>query len=301
MASKLPLLFDAFMDGFTGAGLFGRLRRPGAPTEFVDSRSLEEFIGCDEYVSSLGMASQRNYARGTAEALLAEADDLGPGVVRGELEVSRTLAAPQHDAQPDHASAIAKRLFDLVVSTCALLLLIPVMVVIALAIKLTSPGPALFWQERLGRGMRRFYICKFRTMVFDAEAREAEMKHPQLMTAAAFTLKRDPRITSIGVFLRRTSLDELPQLFNVWRGDMSLVGPRPWPLTEYRQLSEAYQRRRFNVKPGMTGLWQVSGQNLLSSEKSMDFDMEYVDRRSFWLDLKILVQAIPALVRGSGG
>ncbi len=150
-------------------------------------------------------------------------------------------------------------------------------------------------------GKRRFKIYKFRTMVVDAEAQMAKIEHLNQTSGPTFKLKHDPRITSIGVFLRKTSLDELPQLFNVWLGDMSLVGPRPLPLRDYRGFSEDWHRRRFSVKPGITCLWQVSGRSSIGFEQWMQLDMDYIDRWSFWLDLKILVQAIPALVRGSGG
>lgn len=205
-----------------------------------------------------------------------------------------------HDAGHDPWSAVGKRLVDLVLSSVALAALLPVMAVIALLIGLTSEGPVLFTQERLGLGKRRFRIFKFRTMVINAEARMKEVEHLNQSEGPTFKLKHDPRITPIGRFLRKTSLDELPQLFNVFLGDMSLVGPRPLPMRDYQGFSEDWHRRRFSVKPGITCLWQVTGRSSIGFERWMELDMEYIDQWSLWLDLKILAQTIPAVVRGSG-
>jgi lipopolysaccharide/colanic/teichoic acid biosynthesis glycosyltransferase len=165
---------------------------------------------------------------------------------------------------------------------------------------LTSPGPAIFKQERLGLGKRRFHILKFRTMVVNAEALMKEIEHLNQTQGPTFKLTHDPRITPIGSFLRKTSLDELPQLFNVLLGDMSLVGPRPLPLRDYRGFSEDWHRRRFSVKPGITCLWQVSGRSFISFERWMELDMDYIDSWSLWLDFKILAKTLPAVMRGSG-
>jgi exopolysaccharide biosynthesis polyprenyl glycosylphosphotransferase len=205
-----------------------------------------------------------------------------------------------HDTERNGILVLVKRFFDVVVSTLALVALSPVILGIALAIRISSPGPVLFLQERLGIAKRRFKICKFRTMVVDAEAQMAKVEHLNQSAGPTFKLKHDPRITRIGVFLRKTSLDELPQLFNVWLGDMSLVGPRPLPLRDYKGFSEDWHRRRFSVKPGITCLWQVSGRSSIGFDEWMQLDMDYIDRWSFWLDLKILAQTIPAVVKGSG-
>ena len=205
-----------------------------------------------------------------------------------------------HDPERNGVLVLAKRFIDILVSTIALIVLMPVFIGIALAIRLSSPGPILFLQERLGIAKRRFKICKFRTMVVDAEAQMAKVEHLNQTSGPTFKLDHDPRITPIGAFLRKTSLDELPQLFNVWLGDMSLVGPRPLPLRDYRGFSEDWHRRRFSVKPGITCLWQVSGRSSIGFEEWMQLDMDYIDRWSIWLDLKILAQTIPAVVKGSG-
>lgn len=205
-----------------------------------------------------------------------------------------------HDAGHDPWSAVGKRLIDLVLSGIAIVILSPVLAVVAMMIRFTSDGPALFMQERLGLGKRRFRIFKFRTMVVNAEARMKEVEHLNQSAGPTFKLKHDPRITPIGNFLRKTSLDELPQLFNVFLGDMSLVGPRPLPLRDYQGFSEDWHRRRFSVKPGVTCLWQVTGRSSIGFERWMELDMEYIDQWSLWLDIKIIAQTIPAVMRGSG-
>lgn len=222
-------------------------------------------------------------------------------LVRTPLDIT---ASPNlitlHDAGHDPWSAVGKRLVDLVLSTIALTALMPVFAIVAVLIRLTSEGPVLFTQERLGLGKRRFRIFKFRTMVVNAEARMKEVEHLNQSQGPTFKLKHDPRITAIGHFLRKTSLDELPQLFNVFLGDMSLVGPRPLPMRDYQGFSEDWHRRRFSVKPGITCLWQVTGRSTIGFEQWMQLDMDYIDKWSLWLDLKILAQTIPAVVRGSG-
>jgi exopolysaccharide biosynthesis polyprenyl glycosylphosphotransferase len=193
-----------------------------------------------------------------------------------------------------------KRCFDVVVASAALLALLPLFVTVALAIKLTSNGPVFFVQQRMGWHKRVFRLFKFRTMVVDAEARMKEIEHLNEKEGPIFKIKNDPRITPLGRFLRKTSLDELPQLINVILGDMSLVGPRPLSMRDALGMSEAWQKRRFSVKPGITGLWQVSGRSDLSFERWMQLDLEYIDRWSLALDFRILLRTIPAVLSGHG-
>ena len=192
-----------------------------------------------------------------------------------------------------------KRWFDLILSSAGLLLISPVLVVIAIAIKMTSSGPVLFKQERVGLNGRTFKMYKFRSMVVNAEELKAKLAHMNEMSGPVFKIKDDPRVTSIGRFLRKTSLDELPQLFNVLIGEMSLVGPRP-PLPSEVNLYNPKHRKRLAVRPGITCIWQISGRNNIDFEQWMDMDSEYVDGWSLGLDLKILFKTVPVVLRMKG-
>ncbi len=193
-----------------------------------------------------------------------------------------------------------KRLLDIVVAVSALVCFAPVLVVAAIAIKLNSPGPVWFLQERIGLHKRRFKIFKFRTMVLNAERLLPALERQNEAGGPVFKIRNDPRITPVGRLLRRSSIDELPQLLNVLIGDMSLVGPRPLPVRDYEGFNEDWQRRRFSIKPGITCLWQVGGRSDLSFEQWMRLDLKYLDEWSLWLDLKILTMTVPAVFRGVG-
>jgi lipopolysaccharide/colanic/teichoic acid biosynthesis glycosyltransferase len=172
------------------------------------------------------------------------------------------------------------------------------MLLLALIIRLDSPGSILIAQERTGRDGRRFRMYKFRTMVRNAEELKAGLAHLNVLPPPDFKIPKDPRITRVGMILRQTSLDELPQLFNVLRGDMSLVGPRP---TSFEPTTYSlWHTRRLEVTPGITGLWQLKGRNLTTFDERLRLDIEYIEHRSFWLDLKILLQTVPAVFRRSG-
>jgi len=193
-----------------------------------------------------------------------------------------------------------KRIFDIVVSFLGIVLLCPILLIAGFLIKLTSPGPVFFTQKRLGLNKRHFDVYKFRTMVVGAEARMREIEHLNEVSGPVFKIKNDPRITPIGRLLRKTSIDELPQLFNVLKGEMSLVGPRPLPLRDYKGFNKDRQRRRFCVKPGITCLWQIRGRSSIPFEQWMELDLQYIDKWSLWLDLQILMRTIPAVLKGSG-
>jgi exopolysaccharide biosynthesis polyprenyl glycosylphosphotransferase len=195
---------------------------------------------------------------------------------------------------------VAKRVLDIALSFSFLVLLTPIFGIVALLIKFSSDGDIFFRQERLGLNKRRFSILKFRTMVPNAEKMLAELERLNEVSGPVFKIRRDPRITPIGRLLRRTSLDELPQLLNVLKGDMSLVGPRPLPVRDYEGFNEDWQRRRFSARPGITCLWQVNGRSSIPFEQWMKLDLQYMDEWSFWLDLKILARTIPAVLKGSG-
>ena len=214
-------------------------------------------------------------------------------------------AYPRHLFEPNHTlrnglSRVAKRTFDVIFSLFAILALLPVLFVVACAVKLTSPGPVFFVQERYGYRRRKMRLIKFRTMVRDAEVLLQSLEHLNEASGPIFKMRDDPRITPLGKFLRKTSIDELPQLWNVFIGDMSLVGPRPMSLRDVSLFSEAHLLRRFSVKPGITGLWQVSGRSNLTFDQWIALDFSYIDRWSFGLDMQILLATIPVIVRGSG-
>jgi exopolysaccharide biosynthesis polyprenyl glycosylphosphotransferase len=203
-------------------------------------------------------------------------------------------------ASADGPWLVVKRGVDLISSAIALLLLAPVLAAVALMVKLGSPGPVLFSQVRYGRHRRRFRMYKFRTMVQDAETQQVQLECMNDAQGPVFKIRRDPRITRIGAFLRRSSMDELPQLWNVLRGDMSLVGPRPLPVRDVQHFGEPWLMRRFSVLPGITGLWQVSGRSDLSFDEWIRLDLAYIDEWSPWLDLSILARTIPTVLSGRG-
>jgi len=194
---------------------------------------------------------------------------------------------------------VLKDLFDRSAAALALVLLLPLMIAIAMAIKLSDSGPALFTQTRVGKDGRRFKIYKFRTMVVDAEKRLAELREKNENDGAKFKIRRDPRVTAVGAQLRKWSLDELPQLFNILLGEMSLVGPRP-ALPDETARYAAHVRRRLAVRPGLTGLWQVSGRSDLTWDESVRLDLRYVENWSFALDLQILWKTFSVILSKSG-
>ncbi len=193
-----------------------------------------------------------------------------------------------------------KRLFDLIGAVILLTLISPIFVVIAILIKLDSKGSIFFIQERMGYNKRRFRMLKFRTMVADAEAKLQEIEHLNEKEGPIFKIKNDPRITRLGRFLRKSSLDELPQLINILFGEMSLVGPRPLSLRDVSRLEESWQKRRFSVRPGLTCLWQISGRSNLSFEQWVKLDLEYIDHWSLLLDWWILLKTVPAVLTSRG-
>jgi exopolysaccharide biosynthesis polyprenyl glycosylphosphotransferase len=215
------------------------------------------------------------------------------GAVQARPRVELRLVA-------DGWTVIAKRIADVVLAAAALLALAPLMLAIAAAVKQTSPGPVVYGQERCGLNRRRFRMFKVRTMVADADHLQASLERLNEANGPVFKIRNDPRITPIGRWLRRTSLDELPQLFNVLRGDMSLVGPRPLPLRDVARFTRSADLRRFSVRPGLTGLWQVSGRSGLDFEDWIALDLNYIDSWSLVLDAQILLRTIPAVIRGTG-
>lgn len=222
---------------------------------------------------------------------------------RQQVNYTHPAARPRISAVRQHVRKTiwyerAKRVVD--VSLC--LIVLPVLLLLlaacALAIRMDSPGPIFFMQQRTGRGGRRFKMFKLRTMARDAEARKAELAHLNQLSYPDFKIANDPRITRVGRFLRKTSLDELPQFFNVLLGDMSLVGPRPTSFSAdtYR----LWHTARLDVKPGITGLWQVSGRNELDFDERLRLDIAYIQNRCLLLDIKILLRTFGAVVSRRG-
>ena len=192
-----------------------------------------------------------------------------------------------------------KKGFDMLVSALVLIIGLPLWALIALAVKLDSRGPIFFIDHRIGVGEREFGMLKFRTMVADAAALQSELERSNEAEGALFKIREDPRVTRVGRLLRRFSLDEIPQIVNVFRGEMSLVGPRPLPLRDYRLL-EDWHRARYSVLPGMTGLWQISGRSGLTFDDLVRLDFTYLENWSIWLDITIIARTIPAVITRRG-
>ena len=230
---------------------------------------------------------------------------LPPDVPRvGKIEVAKV---PGYDlpmigmrrTPTSEGRLLLKRLLDLTGAVFGLLVLSPLLIGTAIIIKVTDPGPVFFSQVRSGRNGRKFRMHKFRSMVVDAEKLKAKLMAQNEMDGPVFKIKHDPRITRIGRIIRKTSIDELPQLFNVLMGEMSLVGPRP-PLPSEVAEYKPWQRRRLSVKPGITGPWQVSGRNEISFEQWMQMDLEYIDNWSLWLDIRIILLTVPVVLIHKG-
>ncbi len=193
---------------------------------------------------------------------------------------------------------LAKRMLDIVGASLLLMIFSIPAAIIAVLIKLDDPGPVMFKQTRVGRYGRLFTIYKFRTMIADAEKMQKELEKFNEAGGAYFKLKNDPRVTRVGAVLRKLSLDEIPQFINVLTGEMSLVGPRPLPVTGYE--NEGWYVRKVSVPPGMTGLWQISGRSDLSGEQAAELDLQYVDKRSFVFDLRLICATVPAVLFRKG-
>ncbi len=220
-----------------------------------------------------------------------------PGISEEEMSASFidydviNRSALQHDL---------KRIFDILVSLTALTVLAPVFLAVALVIYFDDGWPVFFSQERIGLNKRRFKMFKFRSMVRNAEKLQAQLEAMNEVKGAAFKITNDPRITKSGNFLRKTSLDEIPQFANVLLGTMSIIGPRPLPIRDFEQFYKNTHRRRFSVKPGITGLWQISGRSETDFEEWMNLDLQYIDNWNLYLDIKILLKTIPVVLMGKG-
>ena len=268
--------------------------------EIVDAKAVDEIILTEDYLQHPEL-----------ENALPHLQDLGV-VIRFAFDPFPSSAGKLHLAELDGIPLVTwsrtpvsplqmgvKRSIDLLLATALLVLTLPVLLGLALAIKLSSKGPVLFRQTRAGLNGRTFTMHKFRTMIHDAEHHRDRVEGLNEMSGPVFKMKKDPRVTSLGALLRRFSLDELPQLWNVVKGDMSLVGPRP-PIPEEVEEYDRWQRRRLSMRPGLTCLWQVGGRNAIDFDRWMELDLAYIDNWSPWLDLKILLKTIPVVLSGKG-
>jgi exopolysaccharide biosynthesis polyprenyl glycosylphosphotransferase len=287
-----------------------RFRQTGFPmvcglasmAEFLRSNVVDEiamYLPLRSFYEQAALIAQLARQHGILLRYDTDIFDLNLSHAQGEGSGAPAQIVP-NDSRIDGWPLLFKRLFDIVGSLLFLTALAPLFLCVALLIKLTSPGPVFFAQKRVGLNKREFTMFKFRTMIPDAESAQEKLAHLNEMSGPVFKIKNDPRITPLGRALRKTSIDELPQLFNVLKGDMSLVGPRAMSVRDYRLFSEDWQRRRFSVRPGITCLWQVQGRNQIPFEQWMQLDMQYIDGWSLWLDLKILALTIPAVFRGVG-
>jgi exopolysaccharide biosynthesis polyprenyl glycosylphosphotransferase len=277
-------------------------------SDFDHLRSFVRDNVVDEVVIALPFGSLHSQAariavlceeQGITTRVLSNIFNLKAAHARAE-EFEGTSLITNHTGIAEGGPVLVKRGLDIVLSAILLVMLAPLMVLVAALIKFTSPGPVLFTQNRVGYNKRIFKIYKFRTMTPGAEQRIKELEHLNEVSGPVFKIKNDPRITSTGKLLRQTSIDELPQLFNVLKGDMSLVGPRPLPERDCEGFDQDWQRRRFSVRPGITCLWQVAGRSSIPFDKWMQLDLEYIDTWSLCRDLEILLRTIPAVLKGSG-
>lgn len=232
----------------------------------------------------------------------------GVSLAHNKLRLPHTLRLrrPRHSVEKHsalshhfHGDSFLKRSMDLVLAFVGLIVALPVLGGLAIMVWLQSPGPVLYRSLRVGRYGRVFVCYKFRTMIVDADRRKEGLRSRNERIGATFKMTNDPRVTRLGKFLRRYSLDELPQLWNVLRGDMSLVGPRPHPPDDVRRY-EASDLRRLQVTPGLTGLWQVTARRDPSFRRNIALDLEYIERRNLWMDLAILYKTIFAVLEGTG-
>jgi exopolysaccharide biosynthesis polyprenyl glycosylphosphotransferase len=228
-----------------------------------------------------------------------QSDFFGSGVTKKRyfegIDATRVvMQVVHHDAR-----RFFKRAIDILVASLGILLLSPLLILAALAVA-STPGPIIFKQERYGLSKRKFTMYKFRSMVFDAETRQAQVEHLNEVGGPAFKIKNDPRVTRVGAFMRKLSIDELPQLFNVLLGNMSLVGPRPLTPRDVSRFSEAWLMRRFSVKPGVTCLWQITGRSNINFDRWVELDLQYIDNWSLLLDAQILFKTLPAVLKGNG-
>lgn len=212
-------------------------------------------------------------------------------------KIMKNIKVDEQKLNHQYGYRTIKRIFDFVAALLAVVILSPTFLIIAIAIKISDPhGPVFYTQERVGKDGRRFRMFKFRSMVTNADELLEKLKEQNEIKGAMFKMKNDPRITSVGRFIRKYSLDELPQLLNVVGGSMSIVGPRPPLPYEVDQYTD-YDKQRLMVKPGATGMWQVGGRNALNFDQMVELDLTYINERSIWLDLKIMFETVKVMIK----
>jgi exopolysaccharide biosynthesis polyprenyl glycosylphosphotransferase len=258
------------------------------------------FAGGHSHLNHLQKAIEACEVEGVEAWLVA--DFIKTSIARPDFDMFGSRPVIVFRTTPEISWALfIKTTIDFTGALILVILNLPLFLLASIGIMLTSPGPIIFRQNRAGKHGRPFTMYKFRTMNTDAEMRHAELVAYNLMSGPVFKIENDPRITSFGKWLRKTSIDELPQLINVLKGTMSLVGPRPLPIYEVEKFENSAQRRRLSVKPGLTCLWQIEGRNTISDFNDwVRLDLKYIDNWSNWLDLKILLKTIPAVLFGFG-
>ena len=235
-----------------------------------------------------------------AEKIAGRASTATPSIAGASAAARRVVRASLAPPPPlCRGYLIAKRILDIIGAIAGILICLPIWAVAAILIKLDSPGPVLFCQTRVGENGKPFRFYKLRTMYVDADRRKQELAHHNEMDGPVFKIRDDPRVTRVGRYLRKYSIDETPQLVHVLLGQMSLVGPRP-PLIDEVARYEPWQTERLSVRPGLTCIWQVSGRNEIPFERWVLMDIDYIRHRNFWLDLALLVKTIPAVITGRG-
>lgn len=250
------------------------------------------------YEQALSIATQSR-EQGVIVHFLADIFELGAHYsTTGDFDLDAAMTVNSHPSEG--WPTVVKNVLDFVIAAAALILLVPLFLISAVLIRWDTPGPIFFIQERVGLNKRTFRMYKFRTMILGAERMQAELEFRNEADGPVFKIKQDPRVTRVGRLLRKFSIDELPQLLNVFLGEMSLVGPRPLPVRDYKGFDQDWQRRRFSVRPGLTCLWQINGRSAVPFEKWMELDIQYIDHWSLWLDLEILLKTIPAVLKGAG-
>jgi exopolysaccharide biosynthesis polyprenyl glycosylphosphotransferase len=266
----------------------------------LDGYDVDELIVTDSDLDSTELLrlSDEAYRSGVTVRIAAKTTE----VLTQRVEFVPGQGVPLFELRPPVFAGtdwVVKRVFDIAVSALVLVVGLPFWIAIAIAVKLSSPGPVFYRDRRVGLGEREFDMLKFRTMVADAAERQRELERANEVGGALFKIRDDPRVTRVGRALRRFSLDEIPQLLNVLRSEMSLVGPRPLPVRDYLLLEE-WHRRRYRVLPGMTGLWQISGRSQLTFDDLVRLDFYYLENWSVWLDITILAKTVPAVVSQRG-